>query len=797
MSYYNLHGLLSAGSVAAAEALGSPLPAYAAAYSTTKIFVWWQKVSNPDSYKVERDTSNTFSIPTVIQNTSANEVLDTGLTIDTIYYYRITAIGSGFEDSTPVVVSRKTLGAAVDMFLLPMGLEREERAGIDNENDYGEVRATGGWSNKYKSIGDGYIDLIRPAGTSETPAISKSYDSASTETAKYIGGASSDIMRPSEDMVFDGAFSVLIELERMIEPINRILFNDSTSDYLFLSNLNSVRLDTAGAANQQNYPDAPLPLNTRTRVAIERDDSDVFRISNDEGENWSAGVTISGTLTISTTTGSVLSGALLLWNTFIVKLGGVLTTSQIQEYFNYTEQTNVAPVANGDTLKGITIDQTLSSNELAVALGELSVVGTGNVRHTRHWIVGSKIIIYTHGAAESPYFSQDGIYVYDFITEKISLKKPFPVYEETGDVHLNGGMSVFDDRLIQVEANNHYDTFEDEAYLQITSSGRDLDLGEFTTQKFYNGHTKRIGYRAQYGQHHKLGDDYYLIFQEYDDISPSGAHRLCAYRSKDLLNTFEKKTIINNTNEGHWAYPASAYDPTSGAIYLVNNVFDTIPTELDRSYNKLHIIKYEADGTASNLLGTPFSKNVGFDQVFGTELNTSDLDTNFLIFDASGTTKGTLRITDIHLDGEILYFICGDGTAPDGNNVQGWRYCEINLTTRVLTYNDIDTGAVELVAPNYHEGNVIRRISATDIRFYALTYNSGDNQIVEFRSADKFATTVSIHTTHASASGKKYFHLRGAINAVGQDYFAIFATKSATATLFSNSAEALWVKDVT
>ncbi|SPF43275.1 putative Tripeptidyl-peptidase I [Candidatus Desulfosporosinus infrequens] len=94
------------------EPVATPSGLTATPVNTTQVNMTWSAVSGANSYKVYRSTSSTGSY-TQIANPTTTSFSDTGLTQNTTYYYKVSAVGTSGEGLQSNPVSAVTLQATL------------------------------------------------------------------------------------------------------------------------------------------------------------------------------------------------------------------------------------------------------------------------------------------------------------------------------------------------------------------------------------------------------------------------------------------------------------------------------------------------------------------------------------------------------------------------------------------------------------------------------------------------------------------------------------------------------------
>jgi len=113
--YYGTNGGIAASNAGTFDLTDTPppvpgTPSVAAPTSTTGMTVSWSASAGATSYSLDRDTTAAFSAP--VTATATSPAAQSGLTSNTVYYYRVRAVGPGGTSANSATGSGTTVAAA-------------------------------------------------------------------------------------------------------------------------------------------------------------------------------------------------------------------------------------------------------------------------------------------------------------------------------------------------------------------------------------------------------------------------------------------------------------------------------------------------------------------------------------------------------------------------------------------------------------------------------------------------------------------------------------------------------------
>jgi hypothetical protein len=170
----------------------APTDVTAQAASSSSITVDWTAVSGAASYKVYRSgtSGGTYSL---VGSPASNTYTDTGLSANTTYYYKVSAVNTGGESGQSVYVSATTM--AVGNATITVGFDYGEItiSGSDGSNVISKSGVYGPTSLGLSATG--YTNVIwyvdgSPAGISGSPVTLNASDyTAQTHSIIFTGTA--------------------------------------------------------------------------------------------------------------------------------------------------------------------------------------------------------------------------------------------------------------------------------------------------------------------------------------------------------------------------------------------------------------------------------------------------------------------------------------------------------------------------------------------------------------------------------------------------------------------------------
>lgn len=725
-------------------------PLQLAPMSNTTIRAWVAQITGATSYKFEYDTDSGFSSPTEFQNTSSNVCMITGLTIDTLYYIRVTP-----SNALPISGSQRTIPFAVEAWYEIAGIEP------DTDNAYGDADAGATVYNvqSIKSI----INVSGPSVTLGTNSLLRAVDFAagvvnaghSDEAIYSLTGDTTADRTLSSPITLSGNFTIAFKAEH--PGAFRTFMDDTTSNsYVVFNSTAQIRVYIDNTQYSYTFGSA---LNNKSQYdwVIRRTDA-LLEVSNDGGTTWN---TMSASAKTNNFVISALGSDAAPYGSRydasisrIVIVNSSISNSDCDYIFDYLKSKAFTSSDKAITgVEGVTFETAPSGNAI---VGD-SNLAIENGMTRRSWMVlneGDFTFMFHHTNENATDYYQDILFILKHSTGQIAtLELPASLDEN----HLYGGWFKFDGRLIHMEPNAWYDSTNSTGRPNrpimrlFDKSTTKADLTSYEELTRFNGLFNGISeFQGYYG----FFDTANRRFLFSNGFMPSGGQRFLQVQyCDDYLNHWFFNRIMDSELSTLWPYVFYIWHPhDAGEIIIGVNVLDTSTSK----YAYAGLIRVSLDGkTVENFAGT-FSKDVSRHNW----LTWSEFTTNF-VFETR--TSGEVRIGNAHYDenGEV-FLIVGDG----GTDAQ-YKFC-YGSPDGALTEKSIDFGGRTMVTSGSAEGGYIHKTGENSYDVYLLADNSGDWQVWKFSTADK-GDTWSDEGAISADNTKRHAFIMGTANQLEAD----------------------------
>ena len=761
----NVRSIIGGGGV---SLLASPVPLQLAMLSDESIRAKVPIVMEADSYKFERDVNSDFSTATVIQNTSSTELIDTGLAVDTLYYYKVTVIGTG-KESLPITGSKRTLSFNPKFWFEAEG----SRAGVDNAY----ANANGGTTSftllSWKSImGDPRTITLGNSNTlNKIDFASGSNNEAKSDTAsRYIRLAANTDSPLDVPVTATGDFTFYFKTEH--PNFFRTLISDIPSDSSIVFNTTkNLRVKIGGILYAVNFP-LDIPTKILYDFVIRRTGT-LLEMSQDAGVTW---ITMSASCSTADWVlntfkqdaypeGSRYVGAVAR----LVLVNEALADSQLLEIRDYLYGDPVTtPVLDKATLN---LDTGLSySASTGETIDNRLSVENGMTRRTWHCFnYGDYTVtnIATNGQLASDFYL-DIIRVHKHSTNESALiEMPLlPDASAANERHLVGGVFEFNGGLFHYELNAWYDgsngTDEDNKILFrqfAKGANNSIDLTNLDLPQTFNGLGDGFLAGQGYQGFFELGQRRHVIS---NGFAPTfGMRYLYHSYCDDYLSAWKYSRLLDTETIGRWCYPFYFPQPRANDYILMGINMWLQGTDFIESY------LFETNGIEVRNFGRTFSKTLG-DKNW---LTNAELVANFQL-DAQvvpGSGAGSVRMGSAHIDenGE-LYLIAGNNTN------QGQFTFWYGTPGGSMTSKSIDFGGRAMVSceTSGGEGGYVIKRSTNNYDVYLLAIEVGVWQVWKFSTTDK-GNTWTDEGRQSTDVTKPHQFLAGTANGTDADYLTL------------------------
>lgn len=712
-------------------------------------------------------------------DSSTTSYTDGGLDESTTYYYRIKSKKTDFQDSPWTSGNGTTLFTPVawyDAIGLP-----DIAVLFPAQNKYGYYGASTGTSiDTMYSFFTSAPPLVRFPGA-PSPSILLQQNQSSGPT---LGTAGTSFYYVQDSiMKFEAGqdFTIACVLYAVDDGGLRVntLFRDSLDNYMLDFRQTSLIAREQDLTNNSiAYPDGTWKEGLSTEESIHKlvfqREADTLRVSVDGGLNYFSydNPSISGNTYDYRKLGGGDDFERLMFDT------SVLSKPQLDVFFNYPSTGNYI---EDDTreIEGFT---GLTFNDFSYGYyvnDSLSTNPTGSQTRDVVYSINGKTVILSHLKYASPYYGEDLYLVLDHVETRLSDPVFIGVPTNDDDVHNNGAIMPFGNKMLHFESSVHYDQSAPNGnYVVIKTTGDNYNFSSISEIR-QRDVAPSIFYDAQYSRPMKLGNSIYSVMQQYNGSSNPKA---ILGKSEDFGFSWTKETLADVTvsGENNWLYFSSVY-----------NEEDTMRVVLE--YLSQDSVRHLGVYYLESVDGCNFS-NLAETKTFNICDNRPIVrdSLDYFAIDTCYNNTGSIRtgFWNYDVDEDELYSIIGDGSGDSLQFVYGvggtWNYKTIDFGDSTIITSVID--------PN-NSPVIIKRSSNTyDAYVHGQGSGGGTNwNVIHYRTTDKGEnwTFQSKLTTDDSSKHKR---LNVTKNAEYADNIILVAGRENSTGVSGNSD--LWIYDI-
>lgn len=706
------NGIIGSQSLDFINELQPPRPLFAARRTNTSIFIWCNGSVGASTYEFQRDTDPLFPNPTTLQNTSAREFLDTGLTIDTNYQYRVRAVGT--FTSEWVFTQQNTLSFTPNFWYEPTG------TGFNSNNEFADTSVDGGYLvTTAKSL------FASSLNATISPGRAVSDTNLVTPVAKQITFGPFAFTAP---LSFTGDFHICVAgITATVVPLNRLFGRTTSNGEVRFNSSDSTNIDSILLADFGPGPNINIAISAANQlVADQYYKIELKRVSGTLSYRVNGNAFDVGTGTNTDTIAFDDPGEMFQHIERFVCVPQELLDFEVDSIFNYVKAIDYT-VGSAASVMNINIPNAITNN--IVELPNLDNKGTGSYIRDRALMLNNDIAAVLLND-DDPNNWQDYVLYFnvtnDTVSNRVNLGVTEPFAGRTShDYHNSGSISNFDNQLIHWESVSHYDGGLASSYeITLKRSGYNFDLSEFYRTELANGVAKLFINRSQYHQSVTFNNTYYLFHQE-------DRFRSVLHRFTDGLVCPERVLLFDGgTDNALWMYKHVVYSEDGTLrVFLLN--YDLTLTQDKYVF---YIRSTDGGNTWTNAAGT-FSKELFQSQ---DSFTLSELITNCLVFDVSSTT-GDVAVTGSWFDGTTIHAVAlgEDTSTPNPGTNQFNTYLTINDSTGALQKFEIDTGSRTVFTNSGSDGYPILWLDADNhVHVACFELNMGNWIWVEFESTN-------------------------------------------------------------
>jgi len=729
---------------------------YASGRSTTEIFLFFLGVG-ADSYVIERATDSGFTanltdLSSEGYNGTDLTYLDTGLTIDTTYYYRVKAVKSGYTDSAWVTASAQTISVSPSFWYEGTGLAES------TTNAYGKLT---------NNLLDNLYSIVNTSGPSLDFDTTKGAGNPADNEIAYYGFSNGNLdYWFSSTVSYAGDFTLAFRFKFLGTPVNHYLASNSgdATRWIRFQSLTAIQFRFGGGILSATFPTA-LVVGKWADVVIKRSGTTLF-VSSDGGLNFSAGTASSGgTFSFETAfasdraSGNVMNGTFKRWAGW----GSVLTQAQLDQFWNYEKQST----ATEDALDALipTYGLTYSDFTSYVVNNTLSSTATAGSYRTRVIVGRDKAFILLHRISDATYYTQDLIYVYDFTTNKISDPVLLGIPVNNTDVHNNGSIVRWGNRIMHGEISVHYDQ-SISTKLLLKTSGNHFNFNEITTLSLGNGVVNGTLGKSQYEQFLVYNNIIYCVFQEWNGTYAQWVSLGISY---DGGVSWEKYRIVDSAGASEFVYPTLVFSETKLRVFIgwiaASNRYKH-QTYLETEFATPYLWK--------NLAGS-FSQDVRFNNPIN---RTNSLASCRVGVDASALA-GNVKVGHPYqeVSGGEVWAIQGDGIDTALNLIRGTSGG--SFTSQLLNFGIYSIITTWLSSDGDNLPFAVKT-GADSFDIYVHVTNGGNWQIAKFTTTDGGLTPLAFDSTISQDDTKKHWRMYPAKNLMFESNKIVTAMRNQT-----------------
>lgn len=708
----NNNGIIASQSLSFPDELQQPRPMFAAARTDTSNFIWWNGSVGATTYELQRDTDPAFPSPTALQNTAAREYLDTGLTVNTTYHYRVRAIGT--VNSSWREVSQKTIGFTPTFWYEPTGV------GFNQNNEFADTSVSGGFLvSTAKSLFATGLNATVPTarGVSVTNVV--------TPVAKQTNFGAFSFSSP---LSFTGDFHVCVAgIIATVVPLNRLFGRTTANGEIRFNSSDNTNIDSILLADFGPGPNISISISASNQLVAGRYYRiELKRVSGTLSYRINGNTFDVGTGTNTDTIAFDDPGEMFDTIERFVCVPQELSDAQASEVFNYIKSPSYT-VGSATTAMNVNVPNAITNN--VVELANLDNKGTGSFIRDRALMLNNDIAAVLLNDDE-PNNWQDYVLYFDVnndtVSNRVNLGVTEPFAGRTAhDYHNSGSIANFDNQLIHWESVSHYDgSLANSFEIVLKRSGYNFDLSNFHRTDLANDVPKIFINRSQYHQSVRFNNTHYLFHQE-------DRFRSVLHRFNDGIVCPDRIVLFDGGNDATlWMYKHVVYSEDGTLrVFLLN--YDVSITQDKYVF---YVKSTDGGNTWTNGAGT-FSKEL-FDSQDSFTL--SELITNCLVFDVSSTT-GDVALTGSWFDGTTIHAVAlgEDTSSPNPGTNQFNTYLTINDSTGAISKFEIDTGTRSVFTDSGSDGYPIIWLDADNhVHVACFELNMGIWIWVEFESTD-------------------------------------------------------------
>jgi len=740
--------------------------------SNTAITAYWSP--GADSYEADIATDAAFTSIVGSYSGGASTTTFSGLTIDTLYYFRVRAFKSGYQTSNYKTQSGRTFSFTPNAFYLPAGLQ------FGSNNEYGQA-ASSSWN----------IDFLKSIVNTGGPQLNRNVgapygimrQSTFYPYQSFLGG--NGYYDAASDWTLSGNFYIAWEMACPPGGGNRFVFSrvGGNDNVFFLSGLTACNVNLNGT-NYTVFFTAPLVAGTIYKFVLRRIGSDMS-ISIDGGLTFSGSSSTPGTtITVSTANfilnrmfASGVGGNIINVEFFrlLFYSGGSLTQAQLDDVFEYIIPdylASFAPDSNSTNVKGLTY-----SNLTDGRWSDLTSAADNSDSFSRQtsWVIGDKAVIASSKISSAPDYSQSSLRAFNILTGQGSNVVNLDVLQPIDNVHNIGSLYPWNDRLYHFQHDNHYGNPTTTLRTRATWKGFNfVGIQDIPNAK---GVSKYVMTNGQYTQITNIGNTLYAIVQEYITTFP---RRLVLLTGRDFSYWDTKWNVVDFAAAPNWPYNYVVYNGTRNELHLFIVHYDSAAVK----YRYLTHVMSTDGGTTWRNIDNSFSKNV---RTAGA-LTIAELTTNCLVFSANALAEnaafGNALIT---ASGEIYGTVSnGLGTAWQMFIGQvgsaGWTLRTIGTGGKTIITNTTPSAVGSAVSGFNRSYPVIWKNSSNNYSVAACEVNGGNWRLIELNTIDAGLNWTYIQDLTPTSDTEQYVSPQVCRNYEFASYGVLTATRAITST---------------
>jgi hypothetical protein len=716
---------------------------------TDKMDLWWENV-DADSYTLERATDSDFTVGlTTIYTGTATTYQDTSLASGTTYYYRVKGSKAGFEDSGYGTDSAQTISFTPLAWWEMTGLQ------YNTTNTYGKL-TNNEVDNVYSILPTTGIDIN--FDTTKGGVVLTDSDKS---TMSF--GNNNNAYALSSLLTLSGDFTIAMTM-RIANPVNHYLFcrTSDTGQYIRFSSISSIQFRPGAGPYGVSFPSAPVA--NRWFNCVMKRVGTTFYVSSDGGQNYNSVAGASNAFNFDIIFAQTLAEGLVMNITLkrMMVVASDLTATQLGEFFNYEVRPSETQTAEPTSINTLQTYVDLTDSNYIID-NSINAAGTAGSYRTRVLTFADKSFAVLHKINNTTHYLEDCIFVFDHTTGRVSPRLDLGVPFNDTDVHNNGSIVRWKNRIYHLEESSHY-TVGNTQNLVIKKSLDNFNLSKpFNLQPNSKGVPFVTAVRTQYHQFLTLNNKIYCICQEWNG---SSAQWVSILISSDGGNSWDKYRILNSATSGDFAYPQLLYSENKLRVFV--GIYDS-------GVRYLHQIYLEStDGITWTNLSGGFSQNVSNNNPIAL---TTALSNNFRVGLDATALAGNVKIGHAFQDsGGEVWCIQGDGNDTGLNLVRGTSGG--SFTSQALDFGVHSIITTWLSSDGDNLPFAIK--TATDsFDIYVHRTNGGNWEIVKFTTTDG-GVTCTFDSIISNDNTNKHWRMFPSKNAMFANYIALFAIRSQT-----------------